>query len=177
MTMSVFPFLRLVSVCGAALMGSSCLPMFGAGQVLAGSSLAEGLLPSSSLELVWRGDIRSFPSSGLRTPRGFKVSPADSYSLLMEARPGIAGEWACYHDRSNYHWAFVAGLDALIKSLETTASEIIGVASYEQCKGFVETLSRYQKFTDIRNVGAAIHSMIQNANERMDEVGFNEEEE
>jgi len=99
MTMSVFPFLRLVSVCGAALMGSSCLPMFGAGQVLA----------SSSLDIVWRGDIRSFPSSGLRTPRGFKVSPADSYSLLMEARPGIAGEWACYHDRSNYYWAFVAG--------------------------------------------------------------------
>ena len=109
MTMSVFSFLRLVSVCGAALMGSSCLPMFGAGQVLAGSSLAEGLLPSSSLDLVWRGDIRSFPSSGLRTPRGFKVSPADSYSLLMEARPGIAGEWACYRDRSNYYWAFVAG--------------------------------------------------------------------
>ena len=109
MTISVFPFLRLVSVCGAALMGSSCLPMFGAGQVLAGSSLADGLLPSSSLDLVWRGDIRSFPSSGLRTPRGFKVSPADSYSLLMGARPGIAGEWACYHDRSNYYWAFVAG--------------------------------------------------------------------
>ena len=54
MTISVFPFLRLVSVCGAALMGSSCLPMFGAGQVLAGSSLAEGLLPSSSLDLVRR---------------------------------------------------------------------------------------------------------------------------
>ena len=29
--------------------------------------------------------------------------------MLMEARPGIAGEWACYHDRSNYYWAFVAG--------------------------------------------------------------------
>ena len=55
------------------------------------------------------GDIRSFPSSGLDTPRGFKVSPADSYSLLMEARPGIAGEWACYHDRNSYYWAFVAG--------------------------------------------------------------------
>ena len=51
------------------------------------------------------------------------------------------------------------------------------MASYEQCKEFVETLSRYQKFTDIRNVGAAIHSMIQNANEKMDGVGFNEEEE
>lgn len=35
----------------------------------------------------------------------------------------------------------------------------------------------YQKFTDIRNVGAAIHSMIQSANEKMDGVGFNEDEE
>ena len=71
----------------------------------------------------------------------------------------------------------VQDMDTLIKSLETTASEIIGVAPYEQCKSFVETLSKYQKFTDIRNVGAAIHSMVQNANERMNEVGFNEEEE
>lgn len=71
----------------------------------------------------------------------------------------------------------VRDMDALIKSLETTSSEVIGVASHEQCKSFVETLSRYQKFNDIRNVGAAIHSMVQNANERMNEVGFNEEEE
>lgn len=70
----------------------------------------------------------------------------------------------------------VQDMDVLIKNLETTAPEIIGVAPYEQCKNFVETLSRYQKFTDIRNVGAAIHSMIQNANEKMNEVGFNEEE-
>ncbi len=71
----------------------------------------------------------------------------------------------------------VQDMDALIKNLEITAPEIIGVAPYEQCKNFVEALNRYQKFTDIRNIGAAIHSMIQNANERMDEVGFNEEEE
>ena len=44
-------------------------------------------------------------------------------------------------------------------------------------KGFVETLSKYQKFTDIRNVGAAIHSMIENANEKMDTAGFDTEEE
>lgn len=71
----------------------------------------------------------------------------------------------------------VQDMDVLVKNLETTAPEIIGVAPYEQCKSFVETLSRYQKFTDIRNVGAAIHSMVQNANERMNEVGFDEQEE
>lgn len=108
MSLSVCPFLRAAVTCGAALLCPSCLPMLGAGQMLAGGSLANGLL-SSSLDQVWRGDIRSFPSSGLETPRGFKVSPADSYSLLMEARPGIAGEWGCYHDRNSYYWAFVAG--------------------------------------------------------------------
>lgn len=46
-----------------------------------------------------------------------------------------------------------------------------------RAKAFVETLSKYQKFTDIRNVGAAIHSMIENANEKMDAVGFDAEEE
>ncbi len=71
----------------------------------------------------------------------------------------------------------VKDMDALIKNLEVTAPEIIGVASYEQCKSFVETLSRYQKFTDIRNIGAAVHSMIQEVNKKMDEAGFNEEEE
>lgn len=71
----------------------------------------------------------------------------------------------------------IQDMDALVKNLEITAPDIIGVAPYELCKSFVEALSRYQKFTDIRNAGAAIHSMIQNANEKMNEVGFNEEEE
>lgn len=62
----------------------------------------------------------------------------------------------------------VNDMDILVKDLESKAPEIVGVASYEQCKAFVETLSKYQKFTDIRNVGAAIHSMIENANEKMD---------
>ncbi len=101
------------------------------------------------------------------------AEPLEAYDKMLSP--------AIQFDFKNVTFSFlphqVQDMDALIKSLETTASEIIGVASYEQCKGFVETLSRYQKFTDIRNVGAAIHSMIQNANERMDEVGFNEEEE
>ena len=99
--------------------------------------------------------------------------PLEAYDKMLSP--------AIQFDFKNVTFSFlphqVKDMDALIKSLETTASEIIGVASYEQCKGFVETLSRYQKFTDIRNVGAAIHSMIQNANEKMDGVGFNEDEE
>ena len=67
-------------------------------------------------------------------------------------------------------------MDALVKNLESSAPEIIGVAAYEQCKQFVETLAKYQKFSDIRNVGAAIHSMIESVNQQMDNAGYNEEE-
>ena len=87
---------------------------------------------------------------------------------------------AVQFDFKNITFAFlphqVKDMDALVKSLETTAPDIIGVAAYEQCKGFAEALAKYQKFTDIRNVGAAVHSMTEAANEKMDAVGFNEEE-
>lgn len=99
--------------------------------------------------------------------------PLDQYEKMLSP--------AIQFDFKNVTFSFlphqVQDMDVLVKNLETTAPEIIGVAPYEQCKSFVETLSRYQKFTDIRNVGAAIHSMVQNANERMNEVGFNELEE
>ena len=68
----------------------------------------------------------------------------------------------------------VRDMEALIKSLEVASPEIIGVAPYEQCKTFVETLSKYQKFEDIRNVGAAIHSMIETVNEKMNNAGYDE---
>ena len=63
-----------------------------------------------------------------------------------------------------------------MKNLESSAPEIVGVAAYEQCKSFVETLAKYQKFSDIRNVGAAIHSMIESVNRQMDDAGYNEED-
>lgn len=59
-----------------------------------------------------------------------------------------------------------------MKNLDGSCAEIIGVAAYEQCEKFVETLDKYQQFTDIRNVGAAVHSMIDAANEKMDDAGF-----
>ena len=70
----------------------------------------------------------------------------------------------------------IKDMDALVKNLEHNAPEIIGVAPYESCKQFVEALSKYQKFSDIRNIGAAIHSMIQAVNEKMDDAGYNEQE-
>lgn len=63
-------------------------------------------------------------------------------------------------------------LELLVKELEKAGPEIVGVAEYEQGKRFVETLSRYQQFQDVRNLGAAISSMIEAANEKMDIAGY-----
>lgn len=63
-------------------------------------------------------------------------------------------------------------LELLVKELEKAGPEIVGVAEYEQGKRFVETLSKYQQFQDVRNLGAAISSMIEAANEKMDIVGY-----
>lgn len=63
-------------------------------------------------------------------------------------------------------------LELLVKELEKAGPEIVGVAEYEQGKRFVETLSKYQQFQDVRNLGAAIFSMIEAANEKMDIAGY-----
>lgn len=98
--------------------------------------------------------------------------PLEQYDKMMSP--------AIQFDFKNVTFSFlphqVEDMNALIKNLEVSTPDIVGVAPYEQCKSFVETLNKYQKFTDIRNVGAAIHSMIQTANEKMNEVGFNEDE-
>lgn len=63
-------------------------------------------------------------------------------------------------------------LELLVRELEKAGPEIVGVAEYEQGKRFVETLSKYQQFQDVRNLGAAISSMIEAANEKMDIAGY-----
>lgn len=69
----------------------------------------------------------------------------------------------------------IRDMDALVKALQNTAPEIIGVSHYEEVEGFVNALSKYQKFTDIRNMGAAIHSMIEAVNEKIEGTGYSED--
>ena len=66
----------------------------------------------------------------------------------------------------------IASLDALVKHLEKQGAEIIGTAPYELGKRFAETLAKYQQFQDVRNLGAAVASMVDAANEKMDVAGY-----
>lgn len=98
--------------------------------------------------------------------------PLEQYDKL--ASPAV------HFDFKNITFTFlphqIKDMDLLLKNLQNSGAEIVGVAAYEQCKQFVETLDKYQKFSDIRNVGAAVHSMIETVNEKMDASGFDEEE-
>lgn len=70
----------------------------------------------------------------------------------------------------------VKDMEALVKAIGSSAPEIVGVAHYEDCQKFIEALNKYQKFSDIRNVGAAVHSMIETVLEKMDAAGYQDTE-
>ncbi|MEG1433053.1 ParB N-terminal domain-containing protein [Eubacterium sp.] len=66
----------------------------------------------------------------------------------------------------------VEDFDILVEEIEKTNPEIVGIADISQANTFIEALSKYQKFTDIKNVGAAIHAMVTATCEKMEIEGF-----
>lgn len=68
-------------------------------------------------------------------------------------------------------------LDKLVNVLEGLNVEVVGIAPEDQYKDFVELIARYQKFADVKNVGMAVHSMIEHTGSMMDEAGFDEDTE
>lgn len=70
-------------------------------------------------------------------------------------------------------------IDDLNKLVETTkrlAPDYVGLADIEDYKPFIEALSKYQGFADVKNVGAAIHAMIKLSLQIMRDVGYVENE-
>lgn len=63
-------------------------------------------------------------------------------------------------------------LELLVKHLEKQGAEVIGTAPYELGKQFAETLAKYQQFQDVRNLGAAVASMVEATNEKMEIAGY-----
>jgi len=65
-----------------------------------------------------------------------------------------------------------------LKDMEKLVAKIdgkkdyIGAGHIDQFEKLLETLTRFQKFTNIKNLGAAIHMMIEVANRTMDDAEF-----
>ena len=71
----------------------------------------------------------------------------------------------------------ISDMQKLIDALEGTKPDVLGVADIEQHKPFLETLTRYQQFANVKNTGAAIHAMIKCTGEMLDGIGFTEDSE
>lgn len=70
----------------------------------------------------------------------------------------------------------VKDLDKLIEVLKAQNPDVIGYAEIDRHKDFIDALAKYQEFANIKNVGAAIHSMTRNTLQTFDEIGYEEGE-
>jgi hypothetical protein len=66
----------------------------------------------------------------------------------------------------------VSDLEKLIDALESTKPDFLGVADLEQYKPFLETLTKYQQFANVKNTGAAIHAMIKCTGQMFEDIGY-----
>lgn len=71
----------------------------------------------------------------------------------------------------------IADMTKLIDALESTKPDFLGVADIEQHKPLLETLTKYQQFSNVKNTGAAIHAMIKCTNQMFEDIGYTEDSE
>ena len=70
----------------------------------------------------------------------------------------------------------VSDMEKLVATIDGN-KDYIGAGHIDQFEKLLNTLSKYQKFTDIKNIGAAIHMMIEVANRVMSDAEFDGKEE
>ena len=68
----------------------------------------------------------------------------------------------------------IADLDKLIENIAQTNPDYIGVSDIERHKPFVEAITKYQKFANVKNTGAAVHAMTRATEHIFDELKFEE---
>lgn len=68
-------------------------------------------------------------------------------------------------------------LDQLVKVLGSLSPDMLGVADIDQHEEFIETITKYQQFANVKNTGAAIHAMIKATESLFDDLHFDESRE
>lgn len=69
----------------------------------------------------------------------------------------------------------VTDFNSLLEAVKRSSPDYVGVADIEKYQPFIEALVKYQDFTDVRNIGSAIHAMTKLSLQAMDEAGFKED--
>lgn len=71
----------------------------------------------------------------------------------------------------------IADLNRLVEAVRRFAPDYVGVTSLDEYKPFIEAMVKYQGFSDIKNVGAAVHAMTKLTLQAMDDAGYTEDAE
>lgn len=71
----------------------------------------------------------------------------------------------------------VADLEKLITVLQSISPDMLGVAPIEAHKPFMEAITKYQQFANVKNTGAAIYAMIRATEQMFEDVGFDDSQE
>ena len=65
----------------------------------------------------------------------------------------------------------------LVKVLGSLSPDMLGVADIDQHEEFIETITKYQQFANVKNTGAAIHAMIKATESLFEDLHFDESQE
>ena len=68
-------------------------------------------------------------------------------------------------------------LEKLISALQSVSPDTIGAAPIEDHKPFVEAITKFQTFANVKNTGAAIHAMIRATEQLFEDLKFDESKE
>lgn len=68
-------------------------------------------------------------------------------------------------------------LDKLLNVLGSLKPDFLGVADIDQHEEFIETVTKYQQFANVKNTGAAVHAMIRATEQIFEDVHYDESEE
>lgn len=69
----------------------------------------------------------------------------------------------------------ISDFDKLVDAAKRLAPDYVGVAEIDVYKPFIEALVKYQGFSDIKNISAAIHAMTKLTLKAMDDAGYTED--
>ena len=66
----------------------------------------------------------------------------------------------------------IKDLDKLVDMTKRLSPEYVGVSDIDEYKSFIDALSKYQGFADVKNVGSAIHAMTKLTLDTMENAGY-----
>ena len=71
----------------------------------------------------------------------------------------------------------VKDLEKLLSVLQSVEPDFLGVADISQHEEFIETITKYQQFANVKNTGAAIYAMVKATESLFEDLEFDESKE